>query len=106
MIARVWRGRTRAADLATYRRYVEETGLSDYFRTAGNRGAFIFTRIENEVGEIVTLSFWDSLDSIRAFAGDDINKARYYPEDEKYLLDFPEFVEHYDAIGSMSEGKR
>ena len=36
--------------------------------------------------EFITLSLWDSLDAIRAFAGDDIEAAVLYPEDARYLL--------------------
>jgi heme-degrading monooxygenase HmoA len=99
VIARIWRGRTRAEDLAEYRSYVERTGLVDYRQTEGNRGAFILTRQDGDIGEIVTLSFWESLEAIRAFAGDDVAKARYYPQDERYLLDFPATVDHYEVIG-------
>ena len=100
MIARIWRGRVRASDLAAYRDYVERTGLADYRNTNGNHGAYILTNVVSDVGHIVTLSFWENLDVIRAFAGDDISLARYYPEDERFLLDFPEFVEHYDVISA------
>ena len=100
MIARIWRGRVRASDLAEYRDYIARTGLADYQTTAGNRGAYMLTNVVGAVGHVVTLSFWVDLDSIRAFAGDDITKARYYPEDERFLLDFPEFVEHFDVLSA------
>jgi heme-degrading monooxygenase HmoA len=50
-----------------------------------------------ECGDVLTLSFWDSLESIARFAGEPIERARYYPQDENYLLDFPEAVEHFDV---------
>jgi heme-degrading monooxygenase HmoA len=50
--------------------------------------------------EIVTLTFWDSWDAIKAFAGDDPTRAHYYPEDDAYLIDKPETVEHYDVLHS------
>lgn len=98
MIARVWRGRIRAEDVDKYRAYIGATGLEDYRATPGNRGAYIFTRVEDGIGYVETLSFWDDLESIRAFAGNDITRARYYPEDERFLLDFPENVEHFDVL--------
>lgn len=97
MIGRVWRGRIRAGDVAEYRRYISGTGLADYRSTPGNRGAYMLTRTDGEFAEVITVSFWDDLDSIRAFAGDDVTRARYYPEDERFLLDFPERVLHYDV---------
>jgi catechol 2,3-dioxygenase-like lactoylglutathione lyase family enzyme/heme-degrading monooxygenase HmoA len=95
-IARVWRGRVRSGMLQKYRRYIEATGLSDYRNTPGNRGAFMLTAPREGYGEVVTLSFWDRLEDVAAFAGDPIDRARYYPEDEAYLLDFPEHVDHYE----------
>jgi heme-degrading monooxygenase HmoA len=47
--------------------------------------------------EVLTLSWWDSLDSIRGFAGDDIDVAVYYPEDEDYLIDRELTVSHYEV---------
>jgi heme-degrading monooxygenase HmoA len=98
MIARIWRGRIRASDLPAYQRYIADTGLADYRATPGNRGAQMLTRTDGEVAHVITLSFWDDMDSIRAFAGEDVTKARYYPEDARFLLDFPERVEHYEVV--------
>jgi heme-degrading monooxygenase HmoA len=89
MIARIWRGRIRAHDIDAYQAYIAGTGLADYRATPGNRGAQMLTRVEGDVGHVITLSFWDDLESIRGFAGDDVSIARYYPEDERFLLDFP-----------------
>jgi hypothetical protein len=47
--------------------------------------------------EIVTLSFWDSVRAIEAFAGDDIDRAVYYPEDDRYLLERDPRVTHYEV---------
>jgi hypothetical protein len=44
------------------------------------------------------ISLWDSFDAIQAFAGSEMVKARYYPEDDKYLLEKPEKVLHYDVF--------
>ena len=99
MIARIWHGRTRAADAAVYRKYVEQTGIPDYRATPGNRGAWVLVRTEGDVAHFLTVSFWESLDGIRAFAGKDVEKARYYDEDEKYLLEFEPTVAHYELSG-------
>lgn len=98
MIARIWQGRVRAADLEEYRAYIASTGLPDYVSTPGNRGAHMLARLEGEIANVITLSFWDDLESIRAFAGEDVTRARYYPQDERFLLDFPERVEHFDVL--------
>jgi len=46
----------------------------------------------------LTVTFWESLENIKRFAGPDPEKARYYPEDEKFLLDFEPGVEHYQVV--------
>jgi catechol 2,3-dioxygenase-like lactoylglutathione lyase family enzyme len=95
-VARIWRGRVRNGALNEYRDYVVSTGLHDYRTTHGNRGAYTLSAQRPTHGEIMTLSFWSSYDAIKGFAGEPIDRARYYPEDEKYLLDFPPTVEHFD----------
>lgn len=100
MIARIWRGRVRAHDLASYTAYIDATGIRDYKATPGNRGAYMLSHLEGDEAAVVTLSFWDSIDAIRSFAGDDVTLARYYPRDREYLLDFPERVEQYEVYES------
>lgn len=95
MIARVWRGATRLEDAEEYVRYIQETGIAAYRATPGNRGAWIMWRPAGERAEIVTLSFWDSREAITGFAGPDIDRAVYYPEDDRYLVERGPFVEHY-----------
>jgi heme-degrading monooxygenase HmoA len=48
-----------------------------------------------ELTEIITLSFWDSLDAIKGFAGDDIERAVFYPEDDRYLVERDLRVTHF-----------
>jgi heme-degrading monooxygenase HmoA len=98
MIARIWHGRTKAGDAQVYTDYLYQSGIPDYRRTAGNRGAWILRRIEDDVAHFITLTFWESREAIKAFAGDDIQVARYYPEDKRYLLEFEPTVTHYDVL--------
>ena len=99
-ILREWRGVIRRSHRDEYVDYIKGTGLDDYRATPGNQGAVIAVRdLDEERTEVITLSWCDSLDSIRAFAGDDINLARYYPLDDKYLLERPLNVQHYECHG-------
>ncbi|MCQ1946787.1 MULTISPECIES: hypothetical protein [unclassified Arthrobacter] len=96
-IVRTWRGVVRSDDLETYVEYVQETGIDEYRATAGNLGAWILTRsLDEERSEIVTASLWVSLEAIRAFAGDDVGAAVFYPEDDRYLLERDRTVSHYE----------
>jgi heme-degrading monooxygenase HmoA len=95
-IVRTWKGWIRSADRQKYAEYLEETGLSEYRETPGNRGAFVMWRAEGERTEVTTVSFWDSLESITAFAGDDIATAVFYPEDDAYLIERDTVTRHYE----------
>ena len=99
MIARMWRGWVRTADRAAYVAYIEGTGMAEYRATPGNQGAWMLARdLDDGRTEIVTLSFWSSRDAIRGFAGDDIERAVFYPEDERFLVDRETTVTHFDVV--------
>jgi heme-degrading monooxygenase HmoA len=98
VIARVWHGRVPRHRAAAYEAYLRETGLADYRRVAGNRGVYLLRRDEGDVTHVTTLTFWDSLAAIREFAGEDYERARYYPEDDAFLLEREPFVTHHTVV--------
>ena len=98
MLARIWHGRTPASKAAEYTDYLSKTGVHDYQATEGNRGVHVLRRIEGEQAHFLILTFWDSVEAMKNFAGEDYEKARYYPEDKDYLLEFEEKVAHYEVI--------
>ena len=85
MIVRIWHGITAAAKSDEYLDYL-------------NRGVYVLRRIEGERAHFLTLSFWESIEAIKGFAGSDPGRARYYPEDEEFLLGFEPAVEHYEVL--------
>jgi len=97
MIARTWRGRTSASHSDEYLRFLEKTGIRDYRATDGNRGVLVLRREHEGVAEFEILTLWDSMDAIRRFAGDEPDRARYYPEDQQYLLEMAPFVDHHEV---------
>jgi heme-degrading monooxygenase HmoA len=98
MIARIWRGRVRKDHADVYRDYVKSTGIAAQIETEGNRGSYLLRRSGADSVEFLVLSLWDSMESIRRFAGESPEKAVYYPEDEKYLLELEPHVEHYEVF--------
>ena len=98
MIARTRHGAVRAEDAEAYHRYLLDTGLRDYEQTSGNRGVFVFRRVEGAVAHFLLLTLWESWEAIRAFAGSDPERARYYPEDERFLLELEPTVTHYEVL--------
>jgi heme-degrading monooxygenase HmoA len=98
VIARIWHGVTLATKADKYVGYLKETGLADYAAADGNRGVYLLRRIEGDWAHFMTLTFWESEKAIQAFAGVDIEKARYYPEDKEFLLEFEPTVKHYQVV--------
>src|SRR5262245_29817122 len=98
MIARTWHGVTDAAKADEYFDYLKQTGVPDYKKTEGNRGVYLLRRVEGDVAHFLFLTFWESEEAIKRFAGADIEKAKYYPEDEKFLLELEPTVTHYEVL--------
>lgn len=106
MIARSWDGLTPVEEADAYADYVRSTGFRDLRATSGNRGVYVLRRREGERARFRVLSLWDSMEGIRRFAGDDPERARYYPEDERFLDALTPNVEHFEVVagGEAREG--
>jgi heme-degrading monooxygenase HmoA len=102
MIARIWHGKVPAAKSAEYLRLMQAVAIPAYQSTPGNCGAFVLRRTDGEVAHFIMLSFWDSKEAIAKFAGDDIDAAKYYDFDPKFLIELEPGVQHYEALGLYS----
>ena len=98
MIARLWHGAVPTAKADEYARYLEKTGIPDYRATPGNRGVYVLRRLDGEVAHFLLVTLWESPEAIRKFAGEEIERARYYPEDAKYLMELEPKVIHYEVL--------
>jgi len=98
MIARMWHGMVPEALADEYQNYINETGLPGLKSTPGNLGVVILRRSESGRVHFLLVSFWESFEAIARFAGPDIEKARYYPDDAKYLMELEPKVTHYQVI--------
>jgi antibiotic biosynthesis monooxygenase (ABM) superfamily enzyme len=98
MITRIWHGRTRAARAREYLEILKVSGVAEYVSTPGNISAKILYRTDGDMCDFYTISEWTDLESIRKFAGEDYEKAKYYPEDEEFLQEFEEKVLHFETI--------
>jgi len=94
-IARIWHGATPRSKRTEYLAYLKRTGMKDYSDTPGNLGASILVRDDGDRTEFVIISLWKSMEAIKAFAGEDTDRARYYPEDSRFLLELEPKVKHY-----------
>ena len=98
MIARLWHGIVPRPKADEYHAYLLRTGVPDSRSTPGNQGVYVLRRIEGDRAHFLFMSLWDSLDVIRAFAGADVERARYYPEDDAYLVEREPTVTHYEVL--------
>jgi heme-degrading monooxygenase HmoA len=101
-IARVWRGVTRAADTDAYLEFLDRTGVADCRATPGNLGVMVLHRAEGDRTEFLFVSFWDDMASVTGFAGAEPARARFYPEDEQFLVDRDLHVQHYAVARDVS----
>ena|SRR5512144_2021459 len=100
MIARMWHGAVPREKGDAYLRFLQRVALPDYRATPGNQGVHLLRREEGDSCHFVLISFWESRESIRAFAGDDVERARYYPEDAGFLRELEPRVAHYELLAS------
>ena len=99
MIVRMWHGKVPTAKADAYRKFVNKRAIPDYQSVEGNLSVHILKRTEGDITHFITLTFWKDLDSIKGFAGDDVETAKYYPEDKDFLLEFEPKVVHYEVVG-------
>jgi heme-degrading monooxygenase HmoA len=78
------------------------TGGEALAATPGNRGVYMLRRIRDDTAEIVMISLWESEEAIRGFAGDDIDVAVFFPEDDRYLVERELIVSHYEVVERFS----
>lgn len=97
MITRTWHGRTKTADAAAFFSYLKKVAVEDYRTTAGNKGVQIRQKTEGDVTHFWVDSQWESMDSIKAFAGEECEKAKYYDESSRYLLELEPTVLHCET---------
>jgi heme-degrading monooxygenase HmoA len=99
MITRMWHGRVPTSRAKEYRDFLNARAIPDYRSVAGNISVHILERTEGDITHFLTLTFWKEMDSIKVFAGEDVEFAKYYPEDKDFLLEFERTVVHYEVVG-------
>jgi heme-degrading monooxygenase HmoA len=100
VIVRIWHGRTRSERADAYAEFVAARAIPDYRSTPGNLEVYVLRRDDGEETHFLTVTFWESEEAIRGFAGADVLKAKYYPEDREFLLEFEPEVVHYAVVAS------
>jgi antibiotic biosynthesis monooxygenase (ABM) superfamily enzyme len=100
MICRLWRGWTTPENAGAYEQIVRNEVIPaiEARRIPGFRHIDLMRREVGGEVEFQTLMWFDSLEAIKAFAGEDYERARYYPEDDEYLLEREPHVTHYEVL--------
>jgi heme-degrading monooxygenase HmoA len=102
MIARVWEGIVPLGKADAYAQYLGGAfGVEDYRRIPGNRGATLLRRDVGEEAHFLFVSLWASWEAIKAYAGPEPEKARYYPFDLECLRDPSPTVRHYEVLAEV-----
>jgi heme-degrading monooxygenase HmoA len=103
VIARIWHGRTPIEKAHAYSAFLNERAIPDYRNTPGNLAVQILRRDDGNITHFYTFTLWESLEAIRNFAGSPIEKAKYYPEDREFFLEYEPNVTHGEVIGSAEK---
>ena len=98
MIARIWIGKTNLEDEKAYEQFMRERAVPDYSQTPGFVKLLFLKRTDDRFAYFELITFWKNVEVIKNFAGEDHEKAKYYPEDQNYLLEFPEKVIHFEVF--------
>ena len=98
MIAKIWHGTTKIENYEEYTEFMKSVAIPDYQKTHGFKKLTFLRNIKDKIGHFTLITFWENLEVIKNFAGEDFEKAKYYPEDENYLLEFEEEVTHYEVF--------
>ena len=98
MIARLWHGWTADGDADEYEQRLLEEILPGIDRIDGYRGAYLLRRAVGGEVEFVTITLWDSLSAIHAFAGEDVERAVIAPSARGLLSRYAERSTHYETV--------
>ncbi len=97
-MARIWHGVTKAEHFEEYTAFMKSIAIPDYKKTTGFVKLSFLRRIEADIAHFTLITYWENLEVIKHFAGDDYEIAKYYPKDQDYLLEFEEKVQHFEVF--------
>lgn len=101
MILRTWHGRTRLSDGDDYEAFMNERAAPDYSSVEGLQNLFFTRRDEGDVSHFLLVTIWDSMDSVKKFAGENPEIAKYYAEDDDFLLEKERYSNNHDIFYSQ-----
>jgi len=97
VIVRTWSARATPAGAAEYHAFFADVLLPELRALAGFAGAYLLSR-NNGTVVLTALTFWESYDAIRSFAGEDMARSVVEPQARAVLLDFDAVVTHHELL--------
>jgi heme-degrading monooxygenase HmoA len=97
-IARVWKAKATKVGAGEYARHFSDHVLPALKQIAGYRRAALLEELHAEPRELIVVTWWESEDAIRRFAGADMDRAVVADEAKRVLLSFDDTVRHYSVV--------
>jgi len=104
MVARIWHGRTPADKTDEYRQYLFDVGVKKIASLPGNRGVQMMVSKSADQGEFMIVSYWDSIEAIKGYAGEDYTRVHDLPRDKEFLIDQEKLVRHFSLDVNLWQG--
>jgi heme-degrading monooxygenase HmoA len=98
MIARHWRGLVKRERADSYVEHLQSQTLPQLVQLAGFHDARVLRRDLPQGVEFLVVTIWESLDSIRAFAGNDVESAVVPPEARDMMIEYDRSARHYEVV--------
>lgn len=100
MVVRAWRGYGAVTEGEAYPRHLLRSVRPKLEQLPGFRGLYLLRRREPEEIEFLVLTLWESMDAVRAFAGEQPELAVVEPEARAALVRFDNMVDHYEVLAA------
>ena len=98
MIVRMWHGRVDSSKSDEYAEFMKQRAAPDYASVDGLQKLLFLRKNEKDVAHFLLVTYWDSMESVKKFAGEQPEKAKYYPEDDQFLLEKEELSALYEVF--------
>ncbi len=98
MIVRMWHGRVDSSKSDEYAEFMKQRAAPDYSSVDGLQKLLFLRKNEKDVAHFLLVTYWDSMESVKKFAGEQPEKAKYYPEDDQFLLEKEELSALYEVF--------
>ncbi|WP_461863508.1 antibiotic biosynthesis monooxygenase [Thermococcus sp.] len=95
---RLWHGRVPREKGDEYEEFLIERAVPDYSSVEGLLKLYFTRRDEENETHFLLVTIWDSMEAIKRFAGENPELAKYYPEDDEFLLEKERYVQHYEVF--------